>query len=411
MLVFRRDDMKKVDIKIDKFVDLLNRYAIYGEDGYYDEYDEDEANKVLNYDNNCLKKYFNENKNFNNGFEFNKCYNSYFEKYTNLFSKTNNLLNNDYINVNLPITSLIKFSDDLNYEKKKRFQTLIMSLIDTIAIFDGLDNNINIQIELSKLPSELNHLNELVEDNKIYLSSILDDKTKQDVERIYKNIFDQSYDILSFGVFDVIDKKHFNILSEIAKKLRINGLKNESDYLITIGIKILIDVYLNDYISKKHLLLEKLLNKYFINKTVKVLSQSLIIKNNKDEYIPVDKLSTGEKNLIILLLFTLRNENSLLILDEPDLSMSVNWQSQILVDLLKFTSNRYLILSQSPLLIQKNNLSTFVENMRFDKDEKIVLSEATIVGEIDESSYMKHLDSVLSEFNFDNITEDEDISF
>ena len=27
--------MKKVDIKIDKFVDLLNRYAIYGEDGYY----------------------------------------------------------------------------------------------------------------------------------------------------------------------------------------------------------------------------------------------------------------------------------------------------------------------------------------------------------------------------------------
>lgn len=27
--------MKKIDIKIDKFVDLLNRYAIYGEDGYY----------------------------------------------------------------------------------------------------------------------------------------------------------------------------------------------------------------------------------------------------------------------------------------------------------------------------------------------------------------------------------------
>lgn len=27
--------MKKIDIKIDKFVDLLNRYSIYGEDGYY----------------------------------------------------------------------------------------------------------------------------------------------------------------------------------------------------------------------------------------------------------------------------------------------------------------------------------------------------------------------------------------
>lgn len=27
--------MKKVDIKFDKFVDLLNRYVIYGEDGYY----------------------------------------------------------------------------------------------------------------------------------------------------------------------------------------------------------------------------------------------------------------------------------------------------------------------------------------------------------------------------------------
>ena len=35
---------------------------------------------------------------------------------------------------------------------------------------------------------------------------------------------------------------------------------------------------------------------------------------------------------------------------------------------LKYTSNKYMIVSQSPLLVQNNNLSSFVKRMEFDAE-------------------------------------------
>jgi len=58
----------------------------------------------------------------------------------------------------------------------------------------------------------------------------------------------------------------------------------------------------------------------------------LFKKNNK--YIPIDKLSTGEKQIVFRGIYLLKNsknlENAVIMIDEPELSMHPKWQQNIL---------------------------------------------------------------------------------
>ena len=216
-----------------------------------------------------------------------------------------------------------------------------------------------------------NYLN-LNNDSCVKVDEVLSDKDKNEIKKIYDTIFSTEYDIISLGIYDILSNDEFENLSAIIKRLRSKGIQTDNDYFIVIGLKMMINSYKCDFINEKSFLLEKLLNKYLINKHSRVYANSLAILDNNDNYIPIDKLSTGERNLIILFSFCLYNKDKLVILDEPDLSMSVDWQAKILVDLLKYTRNKYMVISQSPLLIQKNNLSTFVKRLDFESLDNLV---------------------------------------
>lgn len=191
---------------------------------------------------------------------------------------------------------------------------------------------------------------------------------KDNIEKLYKDIFDNKLEYFSFGIYDVIDGEEYNKLSKIINRLLTEGLKTTNDYFVVVGLSLILKEYNHHFKNDKHLLLEKLINKYLINKSVQVYANNMTIIDNSGNYIPLDRLSTGEKNLIIIFSLCLLSDNKFIILDEPDLSMSVDWQSKLLVDLLKYTTNRYIVVSQSPLLVQKNNLSVFVKRMDFSVD-------------------------------------------
>ena len=195
---------------------------------------------------------------------------------------------------------------------------------------------------------------------------------KKDIEKIYNSILKDGLITLSFGVYDALNKKEYNALQKVVRRIFANGLNHISDYIVVVGLNILLKEYNKAFISERHIMYEKLINKYLVNKTMKVFHSNIAIQDSNGNYVPVDKLSTGEQNLIILFGLCLSWQENGLILDEPDLSMSVEWQSKILVDLLKYTNNKYLIISQSPLLVQKNSLSTFVKNINSHNDEKII---------------------------------------
>lgn len=103
-------------------------------------------------------------------------------------------------------------------------------------------------------------------------------------------------------------------------------------------------------------LFKKLINQRFTTKDVQVDREHGIFVNARDGEIPLDKLSSGEQHQLVLffeLLFEI-NENSLILIDEPELSLHVAWQKKFVGDLLGIIDlNKFdvVLATHSPQLV------------------------------------------------------------
>jgi predicted ATP-binding protein involved in virulence len=122
-----------------------------------------------------------------------------------------------------------------------------------------------------------------------------------------------------------------------------------------------------DDISLKIELLLKIINnrfkhkKLFVNKETGFLFRSTVIKdkNNNYKFIPIEKLSSGEKNELILFyrLIFKTDSNSLILIDEPEISLHISWQNKFISDLNeihKLNKLDILIATHSPDIIANN---------------------------------------------------------
>ena len=97
-------------------------------------------------------------------------------------------------------------------------------------------------------------------------------------------------------------------------------------------------------------------NERLLYKTVSVSSDGLKVSTVDGSELTLEMLSSGEQHLLVLLydlLFGVRN-NSLLMIDEPELSLHVDWQRAILSDLdemAKLSAFRVLLATHSPQII------------------------------------------------------------
>jgi predicted ATP-binding protein involved in virulence len=122
-----------------------------------------------------------------------------------------------------------------------------------------------------------------------------------------------------------------------------------------------------DGISKKIEILLSIINKrfkhkkFFVDRDQGFLFRSTIIKDNSGEYksIPVSKLSSGEQNELVLfyeLLFKSKS-SSLILIDEPEVSLHISWQNCFIEDLKEIASLnnlRFIIATHSPDIISNN---------------------------------------------------------
>lgn len=103
-------------------------------------------------------------------------------------------------------------------------------------------------------------------------------------------------------------------------------------------------------------LFKKLIAQRFTTKDVLVDREHGIFVNARGGRIPLDKLSSGEQHQLVLffeLLFEI-NENSLILIDEPELSLHVAWQKKFIGDLLSIIDlNKFdvILATHSPQLI------------------------------------------------------------
>lgn len=72
---------------------------------------------------------------------------------------------------------------------------------------------------------------------------------------------------------------------------------------------------------------------------------------SKGQIIPIDALSSGEKQMLLILLrvFLMDGQEAFVLLDEPENSLDISWQYELINTLVKLNPNaQYFITTHSP---------------------------------------------------------------
>lgn len=181
---------------------------------------------------------------------------------------------------------------------------------------------ISYRINEEKNNSEFNRFSE-TENDIIGLFEAL--WTKRDYER-WSSRLDKSFhlELIEFGMDDVRYHIQNLIVDKQYEKIILNFLEICNRY-ITGHKKIVV-------IAKTRLIAVEIMN--------------------KKELLPLESLSAGEKQILSLFSYLLKNpEDTFLIIDEPELSLSILWQEMILADIIKFNVGGLIVATHSPFTI------------------------------------------------------------
>ena len=142
----------------------------------------------------------------------------------------------------------------------------------------------------------------------------------------------------------------------------------ENKYLLNL-IKNLIDSYeKQSYYDERVKRFKDVCNGYLTGKKYRYDESNLtlaIYKDNQDQPINVQSLSSGEKQVISIFskLYLEENKNCIILFDEPELSLSIKWQATFLPDIMKSEKCKMLIaVTHSPFIFDNeyDNLAKYM---------------------------------------------------
>lgn len=120
---------------------------------------------------------------------------------------------------------------------------------------------------------------------------------------------------------------------------------------------------ISDYVDRNYLLAESIIifkdivSDIFINKTIQVNENGRIgIAMNNGTALQLQKLSSGEKQILILFYAILFHapQNSVVIIDEPEISLHVSWQQRLgdcFMDICRVRNIQMIVSTHSPQII------------------------------------------------------------
>ncbi len=286
---------------------------------------------------------------------------------------TRNVIGYPYERENVP--TLFDDVDDRPSWFKERHNKIKVSLIETqrlISIKEKEDKSHTKTVE--------KHSQELATKIKSYLSQSTELSSKLD--RTYPNrLIDRLAQSSNITVEDLNNelnrlesqRKLLDAvgLIEIEKDSNILKIDNSQDF-----VREVLKLYVEDSFDKieifqplanKIRILLAIINRRFKHKRLYIdkdkgfLFKSTIIVNSNNEpaIIPLTKLSSGEQNELILFYLLLFNteENSLILIDEPEVSLHISWQNSFIEDLtqiIQLNNLDVVIATHSPDIIGNN---------------------------------------------------------
>jgi len=179
-------------------------------------------------------------------------------------------------------------------------------------------------------------LNDLITNFKLYLL-----KVKEQVEKIQKK-FDKELESYA----------HKNNMEGLTKKLLEKKIKIDKIYENRDLFKSKINELFQD--TEKEITLDE--------------NNSLIFQLKDKSYLTPYQLSSGEKQILIIMLniMLLENKETILLMDEPEISLHVEWQRVFIKTLLELNSNLQIIIAtHSPAIVSKEFRSKVVNLSNF----------------------------------------------
>lgn len=271
-----------------------------------------------------------------------------------------------YRRIERDFSAIFSNSDMEEFLKRKRRQTYYRNnQISTELIEFGM-NDVKEAIDI-----KLEHLKEFTRTklNNLtlaYLGEVVDKKyTEVDVEKI-KTVEDDT-------VKNILERIEKRILRKNSKQHLVDTIKNvKNNEELDAHQKVICHYFIKLLNFQQELENEeqgirnfcKICNNYMEDKSLVYISSSFNLSVKKKKHgdtIKLSQLSSGEKQIVSLFshLYLSENENFFVMIDEPELSLSVPWQRKFLQDISnsKFCSG-FIAVTHSPF-IYDNKLEKF----------------------------------------------------
>jgi predicted ATP-dependent endonuclease of OLD family len=91
--------------------------------------------------------------------------------------------------------------------------------------------------------------------------------------------------------------------------------------------------------------LQKLIQKMFSHKQIEFTDSDILVKTEEDEPLGLHSLSSGERELMLIFLETFLAGESTILIDEPEMSMHIDWQLELVNAMRQLNPKAQLILA------------------------------------------------------------------
>jgi predicted ATP-dependent endonuclease of OLD family len=138
----------------------------------------------------------------------------------------------------------------------------------------------------------------------------------------------------------------------------------------------ILDLEIEKEFARLHLL-SKSLSKSLINKFIAALNvffrdsdKEIIYKDNKftikifnDEFISIQDLSSGERQLIYIFLKLVNShKKTIFLMDEPEISLHLEWQEKLISEIMKISPDcQLIIVTHSPAIVMNGWMDSYID--------------------------------------------------
>lgn len=262
------------------------------------------------------------------------------------------------INIQNKLNDMAQKVGDVNYIKEQRLIQKIQRIRNRPIFMEELEEELKKTNIIENLPDEFK---KLIDKSLREYSSISNELDSTYPMRLFKDnseLEKKEYEKRILSINEKFEKLRKYDLA--LKNIEVDKIKFNSKY--SNALKIYFDDFDTKY-EKYRKLVEKLdlytgiINQRLSFKKIKIsISEGIKIIDDDKKEIKLNQLSSGEKHEIIVFynLIFKTEDNTLLLIDEPEISLHISWQKKFTEDLLKIIKYKKLnviVATHSPEII------------------------------------------------------------